>query len=102
MDPVRVVRFHSLVELVVQHPHVIDAIVNYSVCLRLVGTERSSDLLNDPSFVLARKRENDTVKTRHVESFVCKLGSKQALNFSVAEAVENSLAILARSFACKD
>src|SRR6516164_537637 len=60
----------------------IHEIVNHSVVLVGEFPQRSSDLLNDPAFVLARMRKQDTIESWHIKSFVRELCCQDTPGFA--------------------
>ena len=68
----------------------VNEIVNYSVGFLDVLSQRTSDLLNEPSFMLSRERKQDAIEPWNVKSFVGKLSCKDAPDFPIPKLIKNS------------
>jgi hypothetical protein len=66
-----------------------------------VPSKSTSNLLDDPSFVLSRVAQHHSIESWHIESFIRKLRSQETLKFSVSEVLDDSLSISASTSASK-
>jgi hypothetical protein len=65
-------------------------------------SDRSSDLLDNPAFMLSRMDKSNTVKTRHVKSFVCQLSRENTADRPVPESRDDAYSLALRNLACKN
>src|SRR5262245_16951507 len=85
-----------------QNAHVVHHVVDLGVGLGFVRSQSAADLLDNPPLVLARECEHDSIESRNVESFICKMRSEETLEPSLSEIIEDSCSISSATFSSED